>query len=102
MCLQISSDAVAQKLKVTNGALISAVAPGSAAAAAGLVATRRGLGGVLTGDVIVALNGRKVLNAGDLFNVLEQYAIGDKVQLTILRTAEQVRKVICSMVHRQR
>eukprot|EP00775_Hariotina_reticulata_P004079 gene4079-4326_t len=89
--VQISSDAVAQKLKVTTGALISAVVPDGAAAAAGLLATRRGLGGVLTGDVIIALNGRKVLNAGDLFNALEQYAIGDKVQLSILRTAEQGR-----------
>eukprot|EP00882_Tetradesmus_deserticola_P026147 GHRQ01028791.1.p1 GENE.GHRQ01028791.1~~GHRQ01028791.1.p1 ORF type:complete len:164 (-),score=22.16 GHRQ01028791.1:189-680(-) len=88
---QVAADAIAQKLKVTSGALLSAVDPDGAAAAAGLLATRRGLGGVAAGDVIVGLNGRQVLNGGDLFNALEQCAIGEKVKLTVLRSADQVR-----------
>jgi S1-C subfamily serine protease len=41
---------------------------------------------VLTGDVITALNGRPVLNGGDLFNALEQLQIGQEVGLAVLRT----------------
>ncbi|WIA08671.1 hypothetical protein OEZ85_008098 [Tetradesmus obliquus] len=87
--VQVASDAIAQKLKVTSGALLSAVDPDGAAAAAGLLATRRGLGGVVAGDVIIALNGRQVLNGGDLFNALEQCAIGEKVKLAVLRSTDQ-------------
>eukprot|EP00878_Enallax_costatus_P041975 GHUV01048917.1.p1 GENE.GHUV01048917.1~~GHUV01048917.1.p1 ORF type:complete len:481 (+),score=112.06 GHUV01048917.1:376-1818(+) len=88
--VQVSSDAIAQKLKVQSGALLSGIQPDGAAAAAGLLSTRRGLGGVVAGDVIVALNGRKVLNGGDLFNALEQYKIGEMVKLSIVRTTDQV------------
>lgn len=86
--LQVASDSIAAKLKVRQGALLSAVAGGSAAAEAGLLPTRRGLTGVLTGDVIVALDGRPVLNGGDLFNALEQQQIGQEVALTVLRTTD--------------
>lgn len=88
--LQVSSDSVAQKLGVTSGALLSGLQPDGPAAAAGLLATRRGLGGVIAGDVIVAVNGRQVLNGGDLFNALELYKVGDKVKLTVIKTTDQV------------
>lgn len=68
-----------------QGALLSAVAGGSAAAAAGLLPTRRGLAGVLAGDVVIAIGGKAVLNGGDLFNALEQQQIG-QVTLRVLRT----------------
>eukprot|EP00879_Flechtneria_rotunda_P011655 GHRR01012175.1.p1 GENE.GHRR01012175.1~~GHRR01012175.1.p1 ORF type:complete len:338 (+),score=104.95 GHRR01012175.1:339-1352(+) len=87
--VEVSSDAVAQKLKVSAGALLAKVDPNGAAAAAGLLPTRRGLGGVIAGDVIAKLNGRPVLNGGDLLNALEQYQIGDTGKLTVLRTTDQ-------------
>lgn len=86
MLLQVASDSIAAKLKVRQGALLSGVAAGSAAAAAGLLPTRRGLGGVLAGDVITALDGKQVLNGGDLFNALEQQQIGKEITLRVLRT----------------
>lgn len=46
---QIASLAVAARLSVTRGALVQSVVPGSAAARAGLLPTRRGLGGIITG-----------------------------------------------------
>jgi S1-C subfamily serine protease len=85
---QVASDAIAAKLKVAQGALLSAVQPGSPADAAGLLPTRRGLTGVLAGDVIMALNGRSVLNGGDLFNALEQQEIGSEVVLTVTRAGD--------------
>lgn len=58
--VQVSTDAIAQKLKVTSGALLAGVDPDGAAAAAGLLPTRRGLAGVITGDVVIKLDGRQV------------------------------------------
>ena len=52
--VQPAPDPVARALKVAEGVLIQTVEPGSAASAAGLLPTRRGLGGVVAGDVIVA------------------------------------------------
>ena len=46
---QIATEAVAQKLGVRSGALLQAVVPGGAGAAAGLLPTRRGLGGIVRG-----------------------------------------------------
>lgn len=43
---------------------------------------------MLTGDVITALDGKPVLNGGDLFNALEQQQIGQDVTLTVLRTSD--------------
>lgn len=86
--VQVASDSIAAKLKVRQGALLSGVAGGSAAASAGLLPTRRGLAGVLTGDVITALDGQTVLNGGDLFNALEQQQIGQEVTLTVQRTTD--------------
>lgn len=55
---QVASDQVAQKVGVKAGALLQTVAPGGAAAKAGLLATRRGLGGIIPGDAVLAVRGR--------------------------------------------
>jgi S1-C subfamily serine protease len=47
---------VAQKLGVRAGALLQSVTPGGAAATAGLLATRRGLGGIIPGDTVLAVS----------------------------------------------
>eukprot|EP00967_Tisochrysis_lutea_P116782 scaffold188364_cov22-Tisochrysis_lutea.AAC.3 len=49
---QVASPAVAARLNVTDGALVQLVVPGGAAQRAGLLPTRRGLTGIITGDVI--------------------------------------------------
>ena len=47
--VQIAPDPVARALKVSEGAMIQVVNPDSPAAAAGLLGTRRGLGGIVAG-----------------------------------------------------
>lgn len=47
--LQLSTDQVAKALRVSSGALVQSVGPNSAAAKAGLLPTRRGLTGIVTG-----------------------------------------------------
>ena len=52
---------------------------------------RRGLGGILTGDVIVAIDGRPVKRANDLANALDDAKVGDRATLRILRSDKTVR-----------
>lgn len=47
--MQLSTDQVAKALRVSSGALVQSVSPNSAAAKAGLLPTRRGLTGIITG-----------------------------------------------------
>jgi serine protease Do len=58
-----------------EGALVSAVVPGSAAAAAGLK----------PGDVIRAVDGQTVVASGDLPAIIGRAQPGDSVKLTVLR-----------------
>jgi serine protease Do len=62
-------------LKRPDGALVAQVAPGSAAAAAGLKA----------GDVITHVNGEALPRSGALSSVIGMAAPGEKVKLTVWR-----------------
>jgi len=62
-------------LKQVGGALISNVAPGSAAAEAGLK----------SGDVITEVNGEPVLRSGSLSSLIGMAAPGDRVKLKVWR-----------------
>ena len=66
-------------LSGTEGALISGVSPGSAAEKAGLKA----------GDIVLSINGEKVINSEDLVAKLYTHTAGETVQLTILRNGEK-------------
>ncbi len=64
-----------------NGAVIVNVAPGSPAAEAGLMA----------GDVVLSVNGKKIDNSSDLRNHVGMLRVGDKVKFDILRAGERLR-----------
>lgn len=70
--ITLAGEQIAQQLRVKGGALVQSVAEGSNAAAAGLLPTRRGLGGIVTGDVIVGLDDDPVRNAAELLNLVER------------------------------
>ena len=83
--IQIAEDQIADRLGV-KGVLVVDVAPGSAAAKAGIRPTRReGSGRVHLGDVITAIDGKKVESANELFVLLENYKVGDIVNVSLLR-----------------
>ncbi|KXZ45340.1 hypothetical protein GPECTOR_56g437 [Gonium pectorale] len=86
---QIATDSVAQRLNVGRGALIQAITPGGAAEKAGLLPTRRGLSGIITGDVIQALNERPINSGGDLLAALDGLEAGDTVALKVIRSTDQ-------------
>ncbi|MFQ5851740.1 MAG: S1C family serine protease [Candidatus Binatia bacterium] len=83
--VQVAGDQLAQEIGLA-GVLIVDVAPGSAAAKAGIRPTRRDVTGrVMLGDVIVAIDGKQIKSVNDLYLSLEQYRIGETVTVTILR-----------------
>src|ERR1051325_8810370 len=78
------------ELPVAQGVVIWQVAPGEAAASAGL----RGLtqtenGDVEIGDIIVGVDGQNVANNDDLYRILEKHQVGDTVQVQILRNGRR-------------
>jgi protease Do-like 1, chloroplastic len=83
--VQIAEEQIADRLGV-KGILIVDVVPGSAAAKAGIRPTRReGSGRVRLGDVITAVDGKKVESPNELFILLENYKVGDVVSISLLR-----------------
>jgi S1-C subfamily serine protease len=88
--VQIADEQIAQRLGVT-GVLVVDVARGSAASKAGIQPTRRDAEGRLRlGDVIVAVDGKKVTTPNELFLFLEKYKVGDVVTLSLLRDGKTV------------
>ena len=88
--VQIADEQIAQRLGV-SGVLVVDVAKGSAASRAGIQPTRRDAEGRLRlGDIIVAIDGKKVTTSNDLFLLLEKYQIGDAVTISMLRDGKTI------------
>ncbi len=85
----ILDDRVARQLRV-NGLLVLGVRPGSPAEAVGLRGTRRTQTGYIPGDVILAIDGRKVTSTDDYVLAISRYKPGDKVTLTIQRDGQSI------------
>lgn len=75
----------------TAGVIILNINPGSAAAAAGLKgATITRDGKVEPGDIIVALDNRPIVTVDELLARLDEYEVGDVVQVTVLRKDNEI------------
>lgn len=86
-----SDEQINERLKRASGidgVFVLAVEPGSAAARAGLVAAAATQRGVVPGDIIVALDGRPVSRVGDLLARLDDFGVGQRVELTLIRGGE--------------
>ena len=78
-----------------NGALVLGIEPGSPAEAAGLIPTRRASEGIIAGDLITHVNGKKVDGAEEFLAALQRYRPGDTVKLTVLRdSGDQTRRAV--------
>jgi S1-C subfamily serine protease len=74
-----------------DGVLVLRVTPGSPAAAAGLRGARfTPDGGMVPGDVIVALDGRPIESVARLLARLDEHRVGDAVRLSLLREGRKV------------
>jgi S1-C subfamily serine protease len=80
---------VLDKLGV-DGVLVLRVEPQSPAARAGLEGTRvTGSGEIIPGDIIQRVDGQPVTSMVELIDLLEGYAVGDTVELEILRSGSR-------------
>jgi len=87
--VQVAEDQLTRELGLT-GVLIVDVVPGSPAAKAGIRPTMRGaLGRVKLGDVIIAIDRKKIESVNDLFLLLEQYKVGDMITIAVLRDGKR-------------
>ncbi len=71
------------------GVLVANVRPNSSAAQAGIRPTRRGPEGeIILGDVIVAVDERRVKNVDDLLSQLETKEVNHRVRIMVLRDVQ--------------
>ena len=67
--ISLAPEGIASQLRVKGGALVQAAVPGGPGERAGLLPTRRGLGGIVTGDVIVGIDDDPVRSAAEFNEV---------------------------------
>jgi S1-C subfamily serine protease len=68
-----------------RGVVVIGVLPGSAAEKAGLTGIRQTAQGIVLGDVIVGVGGKKISDYDDLYNALDGKSPGDKAKIQVLR-----------------
>lgn len=73
-----------------QGVLVLNVEPGSSAEKAGLRGTQQVRGGLILGDIIIAVNSTPVADWNQLRDEVEKYEAGQTVTLTLLRENDQV------------
>jgi S1-C subfamily serine protease len=82
--VSLANRGIAEQLGIT-GALVINVQPGSTAEKAGIRGTAQVFGGIVLGDIIIAVNGNKIEDHDDFRNELDRYRVGDTVTLIIIR-----------------
>lgn len=71
---------------IEKGIVVKYVDPKSPAASAGLEGMSRDRRGrYLLGDILLEIDGKEVNNYDEIFNVLDNYNVGDQVEITYLR-----------------
>jgi S1-C subfamily serine protease len=85
-----AADAQARMLNLPRGVLIIEATPGGSADRAGLRGTRRDrVGALVLGDVITALADKPVASVEDLLSAVEEHAVGESVDISVLRDGRE-------------
>ncbi len=71
----VISESIAEIYDVPVGLIVYSVTPGSAGDKAGLV----------SGDIITEIDGQTIKELADINRILDQYKVGDTVELTVIR-----------------
>ncbi len=87
--LTLATDDILYRARL-SGALVMEVFPGSAAERAGIRPTRRTRQRTVLGDIIVAIDGRRVRSRSELEERVLSYQVGDQVELTLIRDGEEI------------
>ena len=75
------------KIQLGSGALAHGFVGESNAAKAGVLSTRRCMGVITPGDVIIEIDGRKVSTEADVVDAIERKSVGDVVKIRVKRFA---------------
>jgi S1-C subfamily serine protease len=89
LSIQVAEDQQTAQLGLAGVLVLSVSSKGAAARAGIRPTTRDAQGRVRLGDLIVAIDGKKIASSNDLYLVLEQYKVGDTVTVTLLRDGKQ-------------
>ncbi len=68
-----------------KGILVLEVSPNSPADLAGIIGSQLINGDLVLGDVIQAIDGKKVEDMNDFLNIIEKHRLNDKIVITVLR-----------------
>ena len=79
----------AARYGITEGLLIGEVETGGPAEQAGLQAARQYRGEIVTGDIIVGVNGTSVNSVNELRDILERFKVGDEIELIYIRQGQK-------------
>lgn len=83
--IKFAPDQSVEQLGV-SGVLVLDAPPNGPAGKAGLLPTKRdSYGRLILGDIITSINGKKVSNGTDLYRILDQCKVGEKVIVEVLR-----------------
>ncbi|GJW31000.1 protease Do-like protein 1, chloroplastic [Tanacetum coccineum] len=83
--IKFAPDQSTEQLGV-SGVLVLDAPPNGPAGKAGMLATKRdNFGRLILGDIITSVNGKKVVNGSDLYRILDQCKVGEKVIVEVLR-----------------
>lgn len=82
--ISVADDRIARRLGI-HGLLIIKVTPGSSAAVAGLRGTMARGGRIVLGDIITAVNDKKIGSYKEFRDELNRHRVGETVRLRILR-----------------
>jgi S1-C subfamily serine protease len=87
--IQVAEDYLAQQVGI-EGALVIGVDPKGAAAKAGIAATRYDEeGNLVLGDTIISIDGKQISSTNDLYKILENYQVGDKIRVEVMRSGRK-------------
>ncbi|KAL3813794.1 hypothetical protein ACJIZ3_015062 [Penstemon smallii] len=83
--IKFAPDQSVEQLGV-SGVLVLDAPPNGPAGKAGLLSTKRdSYGRLILGDIITSVNGKKVSNGSDLYRILDQCKVGERVIVEVLR-----------------
>lgn len=96
--IELAPNRITSRLGIQNGILVLQTTPNGAAEKAGIQATYRNkYGEIILGDIITAINGDPVKERSDLILVLEQYKIGDQVEVSLIRNQKHFKTKLVLM-----
>ncbi|XP_009375106.2 protease Do-like 1, chloroplastic [Pyrus x bretschneideri] len=83
--IKFAPDQSVEQLGVSGVLVLDAPANGPAGKAGLLPTKRDAYGRLILGDIITSVNGKKISNGSDLYRILDQCKVGDKVIVEVLR-----------------